>query len=125
MAKGYPSRHRAQKAFWRGVRVATTGRGINPYRNPFLKKLFERGKLNPGATPPAKFAPKPKPARAIRSSDRSARASGGRYSSYGSGQSGSGLGGGQSSSNPFGRPLRYGQGSTPPPPQRRPRPEGW
>jgi hypothetical protein len=118
MAKGYPSRHRAQKAYWRGVKTATTGRGMNPYRNPFLKKLFERGKLNPGATPPPQFAPKPKPQRSIRAGDRSARASGGpgRSSGYGS-SSGSG--------NAFGRPLRYGQGAPQQPPLRPRRPDGW
>lgn len=48
MAKGYPSRKRARKAYWRGVKTARTGRGINPYRNPVLKELFERGRANPG-----------------------------------------------------------------------------
>jgi hypothetical protein len=114
MAKGYPSRHRAQKAFWRGVKTAKTGRGINPYRNEYLKKLFERGKLNPAAVPPPQFAPKPKPNRPTRLSDRSARASGGSRTLGGTGGSA------------FGRPLRFGdRPQTPPPPQRRPRPEGW
>jgi hypothetical protein len=44
MAKGYPSRKRARKAYWRGVKVARTGRGRNPYLHPILKDLFERGK---------------------------------------------------------------------------------
>src|SRR5258705_13661582 len=48
MARGYPSRKRAQKAYWRGVKTARTGRGINPYRNSVLKELFERGRANPG-----------------------------------------------------------------------------
>ena len=44
MAKGYPSRKRARKAYWRGVKVARTGRGRNPYLHPVLKNLFERGR---------------------------------------------------------------------------------
>ena len=48
MARGYPSRKRARKAYWRGVKTARTGRGINPYRNAVLKELFERGRANPG-----------------------------------------------------------------------------
>jgi hypothetical protein len=48
MAQGYPSRKRARKAYWRGVKTARTGRGINPYRNAVLKALFERGRANPG-----------------------------------------------------------------------------
>jgi len=44
MAKGYPSRKRARKAYWRGVKVARTGRGRNPYLHPILKDLFERGR---------------------------------------------------------------------------------
>jgi hypothetical protein len=50
MAKGYPSRKRARKAYWRGVKTARTGRGINPYRNSVLKELFERGRANPGGS---------------------------------------------------------------------------
>ena len=44
MAKGYPSRKRTRKAFERGVKTARTGKGFNPYRNPVLKELFERGR---------------------------------------------------------------------------------
>jgi hypothetical protein len=44
MAKGYPSRKRTRKAFERGVKMAKTGKGFNPYRNPVLKELFERGR---------------------------------------------------------------------------------
>jgi alkylated DNA nucleotide flippase Atl1 len=44
MAKGYPSRKRTRKAFERGVKTAKTGKGFNPYRNPVLKELFERGR---------------------------------------------------------------------------------
>jgi hypothetical protein len=50
MARGYPSRKRARKAYWRGVKTARTGRGINPYRNAVLKDLFERGRANPGGS---------------------------------------------------------------------------
>jgi hypothetical protein len=46
MAKGYPSRSRARKAYLRGVKAAKTGRGINPYRNARLKDLFDRGRNN-------------------------------------------------------------------------------
>ena len=48
MAKGYPSRKRVRKAYWRGVKTAKTGRGFNPYRNPVLKALYDRGFKNPG-----------------------------------------------------------------------------
>ena len=48
MARGYPSRKRVRKAYWRGVKSAKTGRGFNPYRNPTLKALFDRGFKNPG-----------------------------------------------------------------------------
>ena len=53
MAKGYPSRKRARKAYWRGVKVARTGRGRNPYLHPILKDLFERGRTKA----PARGAP--------------------------------------------------------------------
>jgi hypothetical protein len=43
MAKGYPSRKRARKAFERGVKTSRTGRGRNPYANKVLKELFDRG----------------------------------------------------------------------------------
>jgi hypothetical protein len=97
---------------------------MNPYRNPVLKKLFERGKLNPGATPPPQFAPKPKPQRAIRASDRSARASGGPGRSLGGRSSGYGSSSGAGNSA-FGRPMRYGQGAPQQPPLRPRRPDGW
>ena len=52
MSKGYPSRKRTRKAFERGVKTAKTGRGINPYANPVLKDLFERGRARtPGFGP--------------------------------------------------------------------------
>jgi hypothetical protein len=44
MSRGYPSRKRVRKAFERGVKTARTGRGFNPYKNPILKDLYERGK---------------------------------------------------------------------------------
>ena len=44
MSQGYPSRKRVRKAFERGVKTARTGRGFNPYKNPVLKDLYERGK---------------------------------------------------------------------------------
>lgn len=44
MSQGYPSRKRVRKAFERGVKTARTGRGFNPYKNPILKDLYERGK---------------------------------------------------------------------------------
>jgi hypothetical protein len=59
MAKGYPSRKRARKAFERGVKTSRTGRGRNPYANDVLKELFDRGlsrggslgmTVRPGAT---------------------------------------------------------------------------
>lgn len=51
MAKGYPSRRRARKAFERGVKTARTGRGRNPYANQVLKELFERGLSRGGGLP--------------------------------------------------------------------------
>ena len=68
MAKGYPSRKRTRKAFERGVKTAKTGKGFNPYRNPVLKELFERGRGRAGglggagggrAIPRASAAPSP------------------------------------------------------------------
>src|SRR3954469_17818677 len=56
MAKGYPSRGRARKAYMRGVKAAKTGRGLNPYRNERLKVLFDRGREN---TPRGVAAPAP------------------------------------------------------------------
>jgi len=56
MAKGYPSRSRARKAYMRGVKAAKTGRGLNPYRNERLKVLFDRGREN---TPRGVAAPAP------------------------------------------------------------------
>lgn len=50
MAKGYPSRKRARKAFERGVKTSRTGRGRNPYANKVLKELYERG-LSRGGGP--------------------------------------------------------------------------
>jgi hypothetical protein len=71
MAKGYPSRKRARKAYWRGVKVAKTGRGMNPYRHPVLKELFDRGRLTAPTRgiPPAVM--RPKPVTGPRSADRS------------------------------------------------------
>jgi hypothetical protein len=46
MAKGYPSRRRARKAYMRGVKAAKTGKKLNPYRNARLKVLFDRGRNN-------------------------------------------------------------------------------
>ena len=58
MAKGYPSRSRARKAYMRGVKAAKTGRGMNPYRHPRLKALFDRGRDNtPRAATPAPLRP--------------------------------------------------------------------
>lgn len=71
MAKGYPSRKRTRKAFERGVKTARTGKGFNPYRNPVLKELFERGRGRAGglggagggrAVPRGSSAPMPAPA---------------------------------------------------------------
>ena len=52
MAKGYPSRKRVRKAFERGIKAARTGRGMNPYKNEVLKKLFERGRNRVGGLAP-------------------------------------------------------------------------
>jgi len=75
MAKGYPSRKRTRKAFERGVKTAKTGKGFNPYRNPVLKELFERGRGRAGglggagggkAMPRGRAAPLPAPTAARR-----------------------------------------------------------
>ena len=75
MAKGYPSRKRTRKAFERGVKTAKTGKGFNPYRNPVLKELFERGRGRAGglggagggkAMPRGSAAPSPAPAQTPR-----------------------------------------------------------
>jgi hypothetical protein len=45
MAKGYPSRQRARKAYWMGFDSVRKGRPkFNPYANPRLHALFERGR---------------------------------------------------------------------------------
>lgn len=68
MAKGYPGRQRAQKAFWRGVKSTTRKNAFNPYTQPKLKQLFDRGRaeaaLNPGLMQklPVQFRPKPRAA---------------------------------------------------------------
>jgi hypothetical protein len=76
MAKGYPSRKRTRKAFERGVKTAKTGKGFNPYRNPVLKELYERGRGRAGGlggaaggkvAPRASAAPMPTPAQTPRS----------------------------------------------------------
>ena len=65
MAKGYPSRQRARKAYWRGVKTAKTGRGMNPYQHPILHALFERGLTTTPNTPaPRSVYPAPRPRRA-------------------------------------------------------------
>lgn len=56
MAKGYPSRKRVRKAFERGIKAARTGRGMNPYKNDVLKKLFERGRNRVGGLAPMRPA---------------------------------------------------------------------
>lgn len=64
MAKGYPGRTRAQKAFWRGVKSIKRRTPFNPYTHPRLMKLFERGReevaLNPALFDrmPVKFRPR-------------------------------------------------------------------
>jgi hypothetical protein len=64
MARGYPSRKRVRKAFERGVKTARTGRGFNPYKNPVLKALYERGKNRTprlADAPGPAIAPRPRP----------------------------------------------------------------
>ena len=72
MAKGYPSRSRARKAYMRGVKAAKTGRGLNPYRNARLKVLFDRGRDNT----PRSATPEPLPPRTGGDLGRSPRSGG-------------------------------------------------
>ena len=45
MARGYPGKGRARKAFWRGVKSLRYRKPNNPYRHPRLRELFERGRV--------------------------------------------------------------------------------
>lgn len=64
MAKGYPSRRRARKAFERGVKDGQRRRfHIHPYQHLRLIDLYSRG-LEVGAKMPATF-PKRRRARAL------------------------------------------------------------
>src|SRR4051812_28965507 len=65
MAKGYPSRKRVRKAFERGVKAAKTGRGMNPYKNEILHKLFERGRNRVGGVGPMRPGASATPARPV------------------------------------------------------------
>ena len=62
MSKGYPSKLRAAKAYWRGVEAATRGLP-NPYKNLKLMDLWARGlhaaKANPSLVVPPEFRPRP------------------------------------------------------------------
>ena len=62
MSKGYPSKSRAGKAYWRGV--AAAARGLpNPYQNVTLMDLWARGlqarRANPSLAAPPEFRPRP------------------------------------------------------------------
>jgi hypothetical protein len=96
MATGYPSRKRARKAYWRGVKTAKTGRGINPYRNATLKELFERGRANPGGSagirPDTALDAPPAPARPAPAKPRDPFLGGRERGSGRSGGSGGGRG---------------------------------
>jgi uncharacterized membrane protein YgcG len=97
MAKGYPSRSRARKAYMRGVKAAKTGRGLNPYRNERLKVLFDRGRDNT----PRSATPEPLPPRSGGDLNRSPRSGGSSSSRPRSG--GSSFGGGGRDSGGYGR----------------------
>src|SRR5262245_5793007 len=75
IAKGYPSRYRARQAFWRGVKAARTGRGMNPYKHPVLKELFERGRITTPTIPPPPGVYPASPKRRAPMLNRGARAS--------------------------------------------------
>lgn len=51
MAKGYPGRKRARKAFWRGVKSTRFRVPRNPYANPRLRELFDLGRTQAQLTP--------------------------------------------------------------------------
>lgn len=57
MAKGYPGRKRARKAYWMGIKSIRSRRGFNPYTNPRLRDLFERGRKNAAAAQPGPLGP--------------------------------------------------------------------
>lgn len=78
-SKPYPGRRRAAKAYWKGVSSARLARAVNPYANPTLHDLFERGRQDGlsghrTAKPPPP-PPKPKPKGPPRSSPPSSRSS--------------------------------------------------
>jgi len=62
MSKGYPSKSRAGKAYWRGVAAAERGLR-NPYQNVTLTDLWARGlqagRANPSLVVPPEFRPRP------------------------------------------------------------------
>jgi hypothetical protein len=97
MAKGYPGRKRARKAYWLGVTAGRRGRpSFNPYKNPRLRVLFERGKERAlggtAGTPPPGYGPPPERPPRDRDRDRD-RGRGGYGGRSGGGRSGGGGGG--------------------------------
>jgi hypothetical protein len=94
MAKGYPGRKRARKAYWTGVKSARSTRPFNPYKHPRLKELFERGRTRALAGQVALPPPKP-PKDPFRGGGKSFGSGGGGGKSFGSGGGGGGgFGGG-------------------------------
>ena len=94
MAKGYPGRKRARKAYWLGVTAGRRGRpSFNPYKNPRLRVLFERGKERAlggtAGTPPPGYGPPPERPPRDRDRDRDRGSRGGGFG----GRSGGGRGG--------------------------------
>ena len=76
-SKPYPGRRRGAKAYWKGVSSARLARAVNPYSNPTLRELFERGRQDglsgartakPPPPPPAPKAPSRPSAPSSRSS---------------------------------------------------------
>ena len=80
-SKPYPGRRRGAKAYWKGVSSARLARAVNPYSNPTLRELFERGRQDGlsgarTAKPPPPPAPPKAPSRpSPSSSSRSSRSS--------------------------------------------------
>ncbi|HYE19290.1 MAG TPA: hypothetical protein VEA69_12645, partial [Tepidisphaeraceae bacterium] len=95
MAKGYPGRKRARKAFWTGVKAAKRPRPFNPYKNETLKELFELGKRKAlGQDPSGPITATPPPGMDPDAPSRRERRGGGGGGGFGERRGSSGGGGG-------------------------------
>jgi hypothetical protein len=113
MSKGYPSRARARKAYWRGVAAAARGSN-NPYRNERLMDLWARGvaaaRANPAIVIPPEFRPKPRKAPKPSRPGPPRRSGPGGNERRGFGDRRFGGGGGGGGGGGFGGPGRPGGG---------------